>query len=213
MTNALFARFSRISNGTVEDSSDEYYTLYHAYKALLLELICRHLKGKTYKVIVCPCDGKTSVFRNLVNDAEKIGNPKIVYSAYPDVEWEHYFDMDYEAEFGCSAEDLCIFTNPPFKKLGQNMENIKCDFLVFGSNATSIPQGVFAKETKGFVYIKNTQDFNGNADEFKDKYGSVNTFFYSNRKFLTFGRQYINNEKTKTSVMFGKDKLCLIGGC
>lgn len=212
MTKKVFDRFQKIAKGDIVDSSDEYYTLYHAYKSLLLELICRHLSGKTYKVIICPCDSKTSVFRNLVDDADKIGNPTIIYSSYPDVDWVYYFDLDYEKEYGCSKDDVCIFTNPPFKRLGSCLDCIQCDFLLFGSNATSLPQGFFTKDAKGFIYIKNTQNYNGNADDFEEKYGEVRTFFYSNTRFLSFGRQYTNNEKTKHSVMFGKDKLCVVSG-
>lgn len=49
MTNKVYSRFSKISNGQVSDSSDEYYTLYHAYCSLVLELMCRYKKGKNTK--------------------------------------------------------------------------------------------------------------------------------------------------------------------
>lgn len=207
MTNKVFSRFSKISNGTATDSSDEYYTLYHAYAALLLELMCRYKQGKQYKVIICPCDSQTSIFRNLEKIKDKIGNPEVIYSFYPEKDWAEYFDIDTQAEYGCNKDEVLIFTNPPFKKLGKNLEQIKCDYLLFGSNVVSMPKGVYAKETKGFVYIKNNLDFNGSADEFKQKYGDVNTFFYSNTRFLSYGRQYTNNSDQKESILFGKDKL------
>lgn len=207
MTNKVYSRFSKISNGQVSDSSDEYYTLYHAYCSLVLELMCRYKKGKRYKVIICPCDSSTSIFRNLEKLAEKIGNPRIIYSFYPEVDWSYYFDLDYEKEYGCAKDEVLIFTNPPFKKLSKNLELIKCDYLLFGSNAVGISQGVYAKETKGFVYIKNTENYNGNADDFQQKFGAVNTWFYSNSKFLSYGRQYTNKSDKKESLLFGRDRL------
>lgn len=116
MTNKVYSRFSKISNGQVSDSSDEYYTLYHAYCSLVLELLCRYKKGKKYKVIICPCDSSTSVFRNLEKIAGQIGNPKVIYSFYPEVDWSYYFDLDYEKEYGCTKDEVLIFTNPPFHR-------------------------------------------------------------------------------------------------
>ena len=205
--NKVFKRFSAISRGENKDSSDEYYTLYHAYASLFLELLCRFHAGKTYKIIICPCDSSTSIFHELEKDKDKIGNPKIIYSAWPEKDWADYFDMDYKKEYGCKASEVCIFTNPPFKFLSRNLRQIKCDYLVFGSNCVSISKKCFAKETKGFIYIKNNQNYNGNADVFEKKYGAVNTFFYSNSKFLSAGRQYINETNTKYSILFDKDKL------
>lgn len=210
MTKSVFKRFSAISRGENSDSSDEYYTLYHAYADALLEVMCRHKNGKTYKVIICPCDSETSVFRNLEKHKELIGNPKIIYSFYPEKDWKEYFAMDFQKEYGCSCDDVLIFTNPPFKGLSEAMRMIGCDFILFGINAVRIRKGIYAKETGGFVYIKNTDEFDGNADNYKDKYGAVSTFFYSNKEFLSDGRVYTNTTDKGTSVLFGKDKLKIV---
>lgn len=210
MTKSIFNRFSEISRGENNDSSDEYYTLFHAFADALLEVICRHQKGKTYKIIICPCDSKTSVFRELEKYKDMIGNPRIVYSFWPQKDWKEYFSMDFKKEYGCSCEDVLIFTNPPFKGLSENMRMIGCDFVLFGSNAVSIRRGIYAKETGGFIYIKNIYDFDGNADNFKQNYGAVSTVFYSNSEFLSEGRVYTNISDKGTSILFGKDKLKLV---
>ena len=116
-------------------------------------------------------------------------------------------DIDFVEEYGCSAEDVCIFTNPPFKGLSSALKQIRSDYLLFGSNAVDIVQGVFAKDAGGFFYIKNNTDYKGNADEFAVKYGSVRTFFYSNRMFLTHGKQYINETDRSSNVFFGRQNL------
>lgn len=208
--NKVFKRFSDISNGKNQDSSNEYYTLYYAFMAVFLELLCRYARGITYKVIICPCDSETSIFRQLPKYASWIGNPKIIYSHWPEKPWEDYFDMDYQQEYGAKASEVCIFTNPPFKGLGKALTNIHCDYLLFGSNAVSIRTGTYCKEGRGFVYIKNNEQFTGNADEFEAKYGSVKTFFYSNRQFESFGKQYTNGNATPASVLFGRRELKLI---
>ena len=61
----LVKRLGDIAHNRNQDASDEYYTLYHAFAAAFLELLCRHKSGTTYKVIICPCDSQTSVFREL----------------------------------------------------------------------------------------------------------------------------------------------------
>ena len=208
--NKVFKRFSEIANGTNKDSSNEYYTLYYAFAALLLEVICRFIRGVKYKVIICPCDSETSVFRELQKYASWIGNPKIIYSHYPEKSWEDYFEMDYEKEYGCKATEVLIFTNPPFKGLGKALTKIHCDYLLFGSNAVSIRPGTYCKEGRGFVYLKNNENFTGNADEFEQKYGSVKTFFYSNRQFESWGKQYTNESAHPHSVLFGKRDLKLM---
>lgn len=208
--NKVFKRFSDISNGKNKDSSNEYYTLYYAFAAVLLELICRYLKGIKYKVIICPCDSETSIFRKLIKYANWIGNPKIIYSHYPEKSWEDYFDMDYQNEYGCKPNEALIFTNPPFKGLGKAIKKIKCDYLLFGSNAVSISTGTYCKEGRGFVYIKNNENFTGDADKFEQTYGSVKTFFYSNRPFESFGKQYTNETQHAHSVLFGRRELKLI---
>ena len=207
MTNRIARRFSDIAAGRNLDSSDEYYTLYHAFMALVLELMARFKAGKTYKVIICPCDSETSIFRELESKKEYFGNPKIIYSFWPNKDWNDYFDIDFVEEYGCSAEDVCIFTNPPFKGLSSALKQIRSDYLLFGSNAVQIVQGVFAKDAGGFFYIKNNTDYKGNADEFAVKYGSVRTFFYSNRMFLTHGKQYINETDRSSNVFFGRQNL------
>lgn len=206
----VFKRFSDISNGKNQDSSNEYYTLYYSFAELLLEVLCRYQKGIEYKVIICPCDSETSVFRQLTKYASWIGKPKIIYSHYPEKSWEDYFDMDFEKEYGCKASEVLIFTNPPFKGLGKALTKIHCDYLLFGSNAVSIRPGMYAKEGRGFVYIKNNEDFSGNADQFEQKYGSVKTFFYSNTPFVSKGKQYTNESAHPHSVLFGRRDLKLI---
>lgn len=207
MTNKVFKRFSEIAQNKNTDSSDEYYTLYHSYMALFLELICRHRQGKTYKVIICPCDSESSVFRNTDKLAHLIGGPRVIYSSYPEKNWEDYFDMDYQSVYGVPKEEVCIFTNPPFKNLSSNIRKIKCDYLLFGSNAVSIREGVYVKNARVSLYIKNNENYNGNADQFEEKYGNVSTWFYSNEKFLSEGEQYFNKTNKGTSILFGKDKL------
>lgn len=198
MTNKVFSRFSAISQGKNKDASDEYYTLYPAFSAMLLELLARHAAGKTYKVIICPCDGPSSIFHELVKYADLIGNPKIIYSHWPDKDWESYFDMDYKAEFGCSADDVLICTNPPFKKLGEKLITIKCQYLLFGSTAVCIRKGIFAKCVKVSLYLKNNETYTGDAeDRNPNLYGRVATAFYSNSEFLTHGKQYINPTNRK----------------
>lgn len=48
--------------------------------------------------------------------------------------------------------------------------------------------------------------FDGNADNRSDNYGRVKTMFYSNRKFESEGKQWVNRTKTKESAMFGMDR-------
>lgn len=207
MTNKTVKRFGDIARGTNTDDSDEYYTLFPAFAQLLLEVMCRHHNGKTYKVIICPCDSQTSVFRELTKYTDLIGNPKVIYSQWPEKDWQDYFDMDYQKEYGCKADEVLIFTNPPFKGLSKLIPTIKCDYLLFGSNAVGIIGRTHALEVKVSLYRKNNMDYDGNADNFKERYGRVPTFFYSNRKFLTHGKQYKNNTKKKESIMFGREEL------
>lgn len=207
MTSKTIKRYAEIAKGTNQDSSDEYYTLFPAFAQLLLEVMCRHQNGKTYKVIICPCDSGTSIFRELVKYKELIGNPQIIYSHWPDKDWKEYFDMDYEKEYGSKADEVLIFTNPPFKGLSNALPEIKCDYLLFGSNAVGIIGNTHAKETKVSLYRKNNETYDGNADNFGNEYGRVATLFYSNRKFLSWGKQYKNNTKNKESMMFGKDRM------
>ena len=211
MTSRTIKRYHEIAKGTNTDSSDEYYTLFPAFASLLLEVMCRHENGKTYKVIICPCDSATSIFRELVKYKKLIGDPKIIYSQWPDKDWKDYFDMDYEKEYGAKAEEVLIFTNPPFKGLSKLLPEIKCDYLLFGSNAVGIIGNTHVKETGVSLYLKNNIDFDGNADHFKGDYGRVCTYFYANRKFESEGRQYINKTKNKESMMFGKDRMKRIG--
>lgn len=207
MTNRTIKRYGEIARGSNTDSSDEYYTLFPAFSALLLEVMARAHSGKVYKVIICPCDSQTSIFRELVKYKELIGNPQIIYSQWPDKDWKDYFNMDYDKEYGCKAEDVLIFTNPPFKGLSYNLPTIECDYLLFGSNAVGITGNTHAKETKVSLYIKNNESYDGNADNFGKIFGRVATVFYSNREFLTHGHQYVNTKKDKKSLMFGKDGL------
>lgn len=207
MTSKTIKRYTEIAKGTNTDASDEYYTLFTAFAQLLLEVMCRHQNGKAYKVIICPCDSGTSIFRELVKYKELIGNPRIIYSHWPDKDWKEYFDMDYEKEYGAKADEVLIFTNPPFKGLSNALPEIKCDYLLFGSNAVGIIGNTHAKETKVSLYRKNNETYDGNADNFKNIYGRVATLFYSNRKFLSWGKQYKNNTKNKESMMFGKDRM------
>ena len=208
MINTIQKRFAAIAHGKNTDSSNEYYTLFHGFAELFIELLCRYRSGKKYKVIICPCDSETSVFRELEEYKDLIGNPRIIYSFWPEKSWEDYFDMDYQKEYGCSAEDVCIFTNPPFKGLSEALRKIKCDYLLFGSNAVGIKEGVFMKEARTTIYRKNTQNYDGNADNFeKDKYGQVRTCFFSNSMFLCFGTVWTNNSNTSENLLFGKDRL------
>lgn len=210
MINKIADRFREIAQGSNTDSSDEYYTLFPAFSALLLEIMCRHQSGKKYKVIICPCDSQTSIFRELIKYKELIGNPKIIYSQWPEKDWKDYFHMDYEKEYGCKTNEVLIFTNPPFKGLSRILPEIECDYLLFGSNAVGLSKGVYCKEARVSLYIKNNTNFNGNADEFKNMFGRVCTFFYSNSEFLSEGKQYINKSKSKCSVLFEKDALTRI---
>lgn len=210
MINKVADRFREIAQGTNTDASDEYYTLYPAFANLLIELLCRAKAGKTYKVIICPCDSSTSIFQELVKYKKLIGEPKIIYSHWPEKDWKDYFDMDYEAEFECKAKDVLIMTNPPFKGLSKALQEIKCDYLLFGSNAVGITGKVHAKETKVSLYLKNNTNYTGNADDFKNMYGRVCTLFYSNTEFLSTGRQYINKTKQRCCVLFEKDQLTRI---
>ena len=89
---------------------------------------------------------------------------------------------------------------------------IKCDYLLFGSNVVSITGNTHAKLTGGFWYLKNNDDFTGDADQFKDKYGAVATVFYSNTQFLSSGRQYKNDSHVSENIMFGKDRLTEVKG-
>ena len=207
MTSKTIKRMSEIAKGTNTDASDEYYTLYPAFASAVTELLCRAVHGMTYKVIICPCDSQTSVFRLLETYGDMIGNPKIIYSYWPEKDWKDYFDMDYQKEYGCNAEDVLIFTNPPFKGLSKLIPTIKCDYLLFGSNAVGIIGNTHAKETKVSLYRKNNLDYDGNADNYKNKYGRVPTLFYSNRRLFSHGKQYVNHTKNKESMMFGKDRL------
>lgn len=207
MINKIAKRFQEIAAGQNTDSSDEYYTLYHSFMDLLIEVLCRWQKGIKYKVIICPCDSETSVFRELTKYADMIGNPKIIYSYWPEKDWKDYFDMDYEQEYGCQPEEVLIFTNPPFKGLSRLMPNIKCDYLLFGSNAVGFNGKIHAKQTMVSLYRKNNETYTGNADQYAERYGRVATFFYSNKPFYSEGPQYINRKKTKESMLFGKDQM------
>lgn len=208
MTNKVFSRFSAISSGRNTDASNEYYTMFPAFSEMLLELLARAAAGKTYKVIICPCDSATSIFRELRKYADLIGNPKIIYSHWPDKDWEEYFDMDYKAEFGCRADEVLICTNPPFKKLTKNLMKIKCHYLLFGSNAVGVQGSVHAKIVKVSLYIKNNTTFTGSADEpAPNTYGRVLTVFYSDTEFVTHGQQFINTGKKYKSLLFGKFEL------
>ena len=206
----LAKRFSDIGHGTNTDASDEYYTLYHAFAAAFLELLCRYKRGIEYEVIICPCDSKTSVFRELERLKGMIGNPRIIYSFYPEKDWADYFDMDYEAGYGCPARHVCIFTNPPFKGLTKAFREIKCDFILFGANSTGVTPGLYCKFTGGFKYTKNNTTFDGNADNFQETFGSVSTCFFSNKQFVSAGPQYQNRSGVQESLMFGKDRLTRI---
>lgn len=110
----ISARFSAIARGDNTDASDEYYTLYHAFMALFLELLCRYNEGIRYKVIICPCDSKTSIFHELERFADMIGNPRIIYSFYPEKDWKDYFDMDYVEEYDCEEDEVLIFHKSAF---------------------------------------------------------------------------------------------------
>lgn len=207
MTSRTIKRYAQIAKGTNTDSSDEYYTLFPAFAQLLIELMCRFNSGKIYKVIICPCDSQTSIFRELVKYKKLVGDPKIIYSSWPEKDWQDYFDMDYEKEYGCKANEVLIFTNPPFKGLSKLIPTIKCDYMLFGSNAVGIIGNTHAKQTKVSLYLKNNETYDGNADHFGNMYGRVSTLFYSNSKFLSEGPQWINKRKQKESMMFGKDKM------
>lgn len=210
MTNKLIRRLSDIAHNRNEDASDEYYTLYHAFASAFLELLCRYKQGTAYKVIICPCDSQTSVFREMDHLKHLIGDPQIIYSFYPEKDWADYFDMDYYTEYGCSAKEVCIFTNPPFKGLSKAFRAIKCDYILFGAISTGVMPDCFCKQTGGFRYIKNNEHYTGDADEFDTIYGDVPTCFFSNVPFLSYGEQYHNQKDKWVSIMFGKDKLTRI---
>ena len=205
--NKVYKRFQEIAAGQNTDASDEYYTLYHSFMNAFIEVLCRYNNGQKYKVIICPCDSQTSVFRELENYKELIGNPEIIYSFWPEKDWQDYFYMDYQKEYGCKAKEVLIFTNPPFKGLSKLLPTIECDYILFGSNAVGITGKIHAKETRVSLYRKNNLDYDGNADNLKERYGRVCTLFYSNREFLSTGKQYINTHKNKESFLFGKDRL------
>lgn len=150
MISKVLKRLSDISHNRNQDASDEYYTLYHAFAAAFLELLCRYHNGTQYKVIICPCDSVTSVFRELEHLAYLIGNPRIIYSFWPEKDWAEYWDMDWHAEYGCSANEVCIFTNPPFKGITKAFRAIKCDYILFGAISTGVGPGGFCKKTGGF---------------------------------------------------------------
>lgn len=207
MINKIDDRFRDIASGKATDSSDEYYTLYPAFAAAFIELLCRYHSGKRYKVIICPCDSQTSVFHELERLKEMIGNPEIIYSFWPEKDWKDYFNMNFKKEYGCDADEVCIFTNPPFKGLSRLLPTIDCDYILFGSNAVGLIDNVHAKETGVSLYRKNNKDYTGNADEYAEKYGRVCTLFYSNTEFESAGTQYINKTKNKECVLFGKDRL------
>ena len=78
--------------------------------------------------------------------------------------------------------------------------------MLFGSNAVGIIGNTHAKDTGVSLYIKNTDGYDGNADNRVDNYGRVKTMFYSNRKFESEGKQWVNRTKKKESEMFGMDK-------
>ena len=207
ISKALTRRLSDIAHNRNQDASNEYYTLYHAFAAAFLELLCRYHKGTAYKVIICPCDSQTSVFRELECLKHMIGDPRVIYSFWPEKDWTDYFDQDWESEYGCSAEQVCIFTNPPFKGLHKAFRAIKCDYILFGAISTGVMPDCFCKKTGGFRYIKNNTNYTCNADEYENTYGDVATCFFSNIPFLSYGEQYQNKKDTWTSLMFGKDKL------
>lgn len=210
MINKVANRFREIAQGTNTDASDEYYTLFPAFANLLIELLCRFKAGIKYKVIICPCDSSTSIFQELIKYKSLVGNPEIIFSHWPDKDWKDYFDMNYEEEFGCKSKEVLIMTNPPFKGLSKAIQEIKCEYLLFGSNAVGINGKVHAKETKVSLYLKNNTNYDGDADKFENMYGRVCTLFYSNSEFLSTGKQYINKTKAKCYVLFEKDQLTRI---
>lgn len=48
MINRIADRYRDIASGKNTDSSDEYYTLYPAFAAAFIELLCRYKAGKEY---------------------------------------------------------------------------------------------------------------------------------------------------------------------
>ena len=122
-------------------------------------------------------------------------------------ERQDYFYLDYQKEYGADADEVLIFTNPPFKGLSKILPVIECDYILFGSKAVGLSKNIYAKEALSSLYIKNKDDFTGDAGVYQQKYGRVATFFYSNREFLSAGHQYINKTKNKESLLFGKDRL------
>ena len=179
MTNKLIQRLSDIAHNRNEDASDEYYTLYHAFASAFLELLCRYKQGTAYKVIICPCDSQTSVFRELDHLKYLIGNPRIIYSFYPEKDWADYFDLDYHTAYGCAAKEVCIFTNPPFKGLSKAFRAIKCDYILFGAISTGVMPDCFCKQTGGFRYIENNEHYTGDADEFDTILNLASTVYES----------------------------------
>ena len=115
--------------------------------------------------------------------------------------------MDFQKEYGVDQDEVLIFTNPPFKGLSRILPVIPCDYILFGSNAVGISKGIYAKEALSSLYLKNTETYTGDATQFKETYGRVATYFYSNREFKSAGKQYTNTRKNKESMLFGKDQL------
>lgn len=205
--NKVVKRFSAISRGENKDLSDEYYTLNHCFVAFLIELLARYRNNIKYKVIICPCDNNKSVFRRLEEYKEYLGNPLIVYSYYPQKDWQDYFNIDFEKEFGYNSNEVIIFTNPPFKGLASIFRKklIQCNFLLMGSLCTRIINDIYVLNKKSFTFIKNTELNNKNI-----KYGKIPLIFISNQKFFSYGEQYIksfDNKKYNPSLMFEKNKL------
>lgn len=198
-----FKRWSMIGNQQNTDASDEYYTLPHAFYAILTELLARYKNNIVYKVIICPCDNGGSVFRELVKWVDYIGKPRIIYSYYPQKDWVEYFDMDFEKEYGCKKEEVLIFTNPPFTKLCANLKKIQCNFLLFCSKITSINNNNFVVNTSKYTFIKNTDLKNNQL------YGTVPIMFVSNTMFYSFWKrgQYTVNtdDRRRKTFMFNKN--------
>lgn len=203
--NKVAKRFSQIANGTNTDASDEYYTLNHCFMAFLIELLARYYNGIKYKVIICPCDGLQSIFRRLEEFKQYIGNPKIIYSFYPEKDWKDYFNMDFYKEYGCKNENVLLFTNPPFKGQKNILKNklIKCNYLLMGSASTRTTTDIYILNKKSFNFIKNTDLKN------IEKYSAIPLIFISNQLFYSYGEQYTQKENTKgtANLFFDKDKL------
>lgn len=200
-----FKRWSDIGNQQNTDASDEYYTLAHTFYAILVELLARYQNNIVYKVIICPCDGEKSVFRELKQWASYIGNPQIIYSSLEDNKsWEEYFELDFETVFNCQANEVLIFTNPPFTNLKANIKKIRCNFLLLCSKITSIPQNYYVLNSYKWTFLKNTDLKN------EEKYGTVPIMFVSNTKFYSFcrGGQYIQTHPRDTHTTFIFNKHC-----